>query len=166
MALEMYAFLSTRDLPTVETWQAAIDNLGYSVRLDPELDLKSSTGFSSCTLADKPSGFELAIESVAEVSRVYPKIEKIVRGYAWAVCFCWGGDLKECACVTAAIAGLVACSGAKAYYPADELWYGLDELKAGTEWRGQIDANLDTAQLILLLISPDFMDSDYCYDVE
>jgi len=32
--------------------------------------------------------------------------------------------------VTAAIAGLVACSGAKAYYPADELWYGLDELRA------------------------------------
>src|SRR2546422_10133044 len=114
MALEMYAFLSTRDLPTVETWQAAIDNLGYSVRLDPELDLKSSTGFSSCTLADKPSGFELAIESGAEVSRVYTKIEKIVRGYAWAVCFWWGGDLKECGGVAAAVAGGGGSSVAKA----------------------------------------------------
>ena len=44
-------------------------------------------------------------------------------------------------------------------------WYDR-EIKAGTEWRGQIDANLENAQLILLLISPDFMDSDYCYDVE
>jgi hypothetical protein len=44
-------------------------------------------------------------------------------------------------------------------------WYDR-EIKAGTEWRGQIDANLDSAQLVLLLISPDFMDSDYCYDVE
>lgn len=40
------------------------------------------------------------------------------------------------------------------------------EITAGTEWRGQIDANLETAQLILLLISPAFMKSDYCYDVE
>jgi TIR domain len=44
-------------------------------------------------------------------------------------------------------------------------WYDR-EIKAGTEWRGQIDAHLDTAHLILLLVSPDFMDSDYCYDVE
>lgn len=44
-------------------------------------------------------------------------------------------------------------------------WYDR-EIKAGTEWQGQIDANLDSAQLILLLISPDFMASDYCYDVE
>jgi hypothetical protein len=44
-------------------------------------------------------------------------------------------------------------------------WYDR-EIKAGTEWRGQIDENLDAAHLILLLISPDFMDSNYCYDVE
>jgi O-acetyl-ADP-ribose deacetylase (regulator of RNase III) len=44
-------------------------------------------------------------------------------------------------------------------------WYDR-EIKAGTEWRGQIDANLNSAHLILLLISPDFMNSNYCYDVE
>jgi hypothetical protein len=37
---------------------------------------------------------------------------------------------------------------------------------AGTEWEGQIDAHLKSAQVILLLISPDFMASDYCNDVE
>jgi hypothetical protein len=37
---------------------------------------------------------------------------------------------------------------------------------AGAEWKGQIDAHLASAEIILLLISADFMDSDYCFDVE
>jgi len=36
----------------------------------------------------------------------------------------------------------------------------------GTEWAGIIDMHLNTASIILLLISPDFLASDYCYDVE
>jgi tetratricopeptide (TPR) repeat protein len=39
-------------------------------------------------------------------------------------------------------------------------------ITAGAEWKGQIDQHLESAQIILLLISPDFMASDYCYDVE
>jgi len=40
------------------------------------------------------------------------------------------------------------------------------KIGAGTEWKGQIDTHLDSAELILLLVSPDFLASDYCYDVE
>jgi len=39
-------------------------------------------------------------------------------------------------------------------------------IEAGTEWRTAIDENLRSAQVILLLVSPDFIASDYCYDVE
>lgn len=39
-------------------------------------------------------------------------------------------------------------------------------LAAGDDWRGGIDAHLEQANLILLLVSPDFLASDYCYDVE
>lgn len=39
-------------------------------------------------------------------------------------------------------------------------------ITAGTEWKGQISRNLDTAGIILLLISADFLASDYCYDIE
>ncbi len=45
------------------------------------------------------------------------------------------------------------------------MWYDR-EISAGTEWEHQIDTHLDTAQIILLLVSPDFMDSDYCYGRE
>jgi formylglycine-generating enzyme required for sulfatase activity len=37
---------------------------------------------------------------------------------------------------------------------------------AGDEWRSQIDEHVRSASVILLLISPDFMASDYCFDVE
>lgn len=39
-------------------------------------------------------------------------------------------------------------------------------IAAGTEWAGQLDEHLNTAKVILLLISPDFLASDYCYDLE
>ena len=37
---------------------------------------------------------------------------------------------------------------------------------AGQEWKDQIDNELESAQIVLLLISPDFLASDYCYDIE
>jgi hypothetical protein len=44
-------------------------------------------------------------------------------------------------------------------------WYDRD-ITAGMEWADAIDDNLNTADIILLLVSPDFMASDYCYDRE
>lgn len=40
------------------------------------------------------------------------------------------------------------------------------KIGAGNEWAGEIDHHLNTAHIILLLISSDFLASDYCYDVE
>lgn len=39
-------------------------------------------------------------------------------------------------------------------------------IEAGEEWETQIKSNLESAQIILLLISPPFMASNYCYDIE
>jgi hypothetical protein len=39
-------------------------------------------------------------------------------------------------------------------------------ITAGTEWRSQIVVHLSSAQIILLLISDDFMASDFCYSIE
>ncbi len=40
------------------------------------------------------------------------------------------------------------------------------EILAGQEWESEIITKLETAELILLMISPDFLDSDFCYDRE
>jgi tetratricopeptide (TPR) repeat protein len=37
---------------------------------------------------------------------------------------------------------------------------------AGKEWKNEIDEHLNAADIILLLVSSDFLASDYCYDVE
>src|SRR5918997_4147517 len=44
-------------------------------------------------------------------------------------------------------------------------WYDR-QISAGSEWAQEIDTHLNTAQIILLLISADFLASDYCYGVE
>src|SRR5205809_1037849 len=45
------------------------------------------------------------------------------------------------------------------------LWH-IRNISAGTEWEREIDRHLNTAHVILLLISSDFMASNYCYGVE
>lgn len=40
------------------------------------------------------------------------------------------------------------------------------QILPGQEWDGEIDENLKTADIILLLVSDDFLASDYCWDVE
>jgi tetratricopeptide (TPR) repeat protein len=44
-------------------------------------------------------------------------------------------------------------------------WYDR-QIMAGTDWAQEIDAHLSSASLILLLISPSFIASDYCYGIE
>ena len=46
-----------------------------------------------------------------------------------------------------------------------ESWYDRD-IEAGDEWKRKIDENLERADIILLLVSANFMASDYCYEIE
>jgi TIR domain len=39
-------------------------------------------------------------------------------------------------------------------------------ITAGEEWKDAIDNHLESANIILLLVSSDFLASDYCYDIE
>jgi len=45
------------------------------------------------------------------------------------------------------------------------IWNDSD-ISPGTEWKAKINKHLNTAQIILLLVSSDFMASDYCYSNE
>lgn len=44
-------------------------------------------------------------------------------------------------------------------------WYDGD-IAPGTEWKEQVLTHLNKAQFILLLISADFMASEFCYSIE
>src|SRR5437588_2212501 len=45
------------------------------------------------------------------------------------------------------------------------IWSDTD-INAGATWEEEINKHLTTAHIILLLVSPDFMDSEYCYSKE
>src|SRR5258708_12458911 len=44
-------------------------------------------------------------------------------------------------------------------------WYD-GNISPGTEWEPQVRERLNTAQIILLLVSADFMASNFCYSIE
>jgi len=46
-----------------------------------------------------------------------------------------------------------------------DIWYDRN-ISTDTEWEPEIKKQLDAAQIVLLLVSPDFMDSDYCNGIE
>jgi hypothetical protein len=46
-----------------------------------------------------------------------------------------------------------------------QAWQDRD-IEAGAEWDAGIKAQLEMAEIVLLLISPRFLASDYCYDLE
>jgi hypothetical protein len=46
-----------------------------------------------------------------------------------------------------------------------ESWHDR-KLKPGQEWDKVISANLNNADIILILVSVDFVNSEYCYDIE
>jgi hypothetical protein len=46
-----------------------------------------------------------------------------------------------------------------------EFWHDR-EIEVGSDWQSEIDKNIKVANIILLLISPDFLASDYCYGNE
>jgi hypothetical protein len=46
-----------------------------------------------------------------------------------------------------------------------ELWYD-QEICAGDDWKKEISENLERADIVLLLVSANFIASDYCYTIE
>lgn len=46
-----------------------------------------------------------------------------------------------------------------------DMWHDR-RIGAGQEWAREIDSHVEQDDIILLLVSPDFLASDYCYDLE
>ena len=83
MSLDLYTFLDA--LPDRQSWQAAIDQAGVALTLDPDLDLTRDDGFSPCVLQGKASGFELDVMRASEVIRDYPSLKKAAGGRSHVV---------------------------------------------------------------------------------
>ena len=128
MSLDLYTFLDA--LPDKQSWQAAIDQTGIDLKIDPDLDLSRDQGFSPCQLRGSSSGFEVSVTTTAEVLRDYPSLSPAAVGSRpHVVCFRWGGEMAECACVLGANLALLRYFNGVAYYPADDLLCDIDQLE-------------------------------------
>jgi len=58
MSMEVHVFSDTR-LPSIAAWQQAIDAEGFDLKLDPEVELATASGFLPAKLRGKKSGFEI-----------------------------------------------------------------------------------------------------------
>ena len=127
MSLDLYAFVD--QLPDRVAWQAAIDRAGVDLKLDPTLEVGRDEGFSPCEINGRSSGFELSAAPAAEVLGSYPSLTASVAARGHVLCFRWGGDLLECACVLGAALALVRGFQAVAYYPSEDLRYDVGGLE-------------------------------------
>jgi hypothetical protein len=96
--------------------------------LDATLDPLNDKGFSPSKVKGVDSGFEIYSEPAGDILANYPDLAKSVTGRDWCISFRWGGDIRECACVSAASAALVKGYDALAYYPNDDMMCDLNQL--------------------------------------
>lgn len=119
MSMELHVFLSRRRLPDVGQWQAAVDSLGFDMKLDRDTKVGTDTGFLPAVFKGRKSGFEFDVTPASNVADAYPDIADRLAGLDAAGNFRWGGDLDEMLCVLAAAAALVSFSGGVWFDPQE-----------------------------------------------
>lgn len=65
MSVGNSVFLKRRSIPTLVVWAQAIQNAGFSLTLDPELNMNESTGYRLGAYGGEEAGFEYSVEVVA-----------------------------------------------------------------------------------------------------
>jgi hypothetical protein len=129
MANELLAFIDKAKVPSKEAWQAAIDECGFDLQLDPEMKPMEESAFSPATLMGKPSGVEIYYEGDPEFLNGFSSIRQ---GRDYCVTFRWGGDMSECACASIASYALAKRFGAIVSYEGEDP-AGLDDLLKGVQ---------------------------------
>jgi hypothetical protein len=138
MSMELHVLLSKSRLPNVQQWQAAIDALGFDVKLDPTLNVDADTGFCPAKFKGRESGFEFDTWAASETTETYPEFEDKFAGQDTSANFRWGSDLNEMACALAASAALAKVSDGVWFDPQAGACY--DAAAAIKQAKSEIDS--------------------------
>jgi hypothetical protein len=120
MSNEQYAFIEKAMVPSLESWQRAINETGIDLALYDKLKPFEDSGFSPCKLFGKESGFEITYAPAQEVLDGTGISQSVSGGKNYCISFRWGGDMRECACVMAACYALANRFGARISYEGEE----------------------------------------------
>ena len=128
MSLQQTAYVARPNVPDRAALQAAVDALGFDLKIDAFYVPFQCSGFLPCVLAGRESGFEIYFEPAADVLSDFPHLAGTVGSRECSVTFRWGGDLSECACVLIVSAALARSFGAIVHYQDDDMLYSGDQL--------------------------------------
>lgn len=118
-----YCFLFSHIFPTKESLQKAVDDLGFGLMLDPELDVEKGEGFSPCDLQGyEDVGFEIEIGTVDELFEDEDDeefAEHIGKRNRY-ISMSWGGNYEDCLSVMIVTKALLRSFDAVTTYDCEE----------------------------------------------
>lgn len=121
MSNTQLAFLDKDLVPRRDLLQKTIDELGFDLQLDPEFTPFDDEGFSPCVLqGESDVGFEIYYEPSEDIVADDEELKAIANGKNLCISMCWGGSLKDYACVMIVSSALAKEFGAIISYQGDE----------------------------------------------
>jgi hypothetical protein len=94
MSMEIYV-LSDKRLSSMATWQKAVENDGFALRLDIDRPLGQLQGHLPATWRGQPAGFECDHWKPDDVLAGYPKA-RFDHRWAYCLAFRWGANARAC----------------------------------------------------------------------
>jgi hypothetical protein len=119
MSLELYVFMKKSNLPSLATWQGALDKVGFGVALDSTFNPIVDDGFVPCSYNGSATGFEFSLGSRDELVKTYPGLKRNQEGFDTSAVFVWGGGLNECVSAVCSAAVLTQLSDGLMYDPQE-----------------------------------------------
>lgn len=114
-------FVFLHKLPTEAELQRAIDELGYGLKLDPELALSEDEGFSPCTLEGIDDiGYELEVGTIDEIFEDDEEFKKFLGDRQHYISMSWGSSFADCFAVLVTALAMVKSFDAVTTYDGVE----------------------------------------------
>jgi hypothetical protein len=104
MSVELVVYLRRAAMPTPARWQQAVRDAGYSVELETDFDVDTSTGYRPCKFRGEDAGFEYYSFTMNQEDRAKAGAPPDAD---FAVTLVTHSDLREFA--TSSVAGGVLC---------------------------------------------------------
>ena len=124
MSCNQYAFLDKSAVPTREAWQAAVNETGFDLTIDPELKPLEHEGFLPCTYLGKEWGVETYYDGDQELLDEY---SDVAGGKDYCISFRWSSSFEDSACAMILCLALAKSFGAIVTYEGEPP-YTLDTL--------------------------------------
>lgn len=131
VSMEIHVF-SDKPLPSIAAWQEAINAEGFDLRLDPDVEFQTASGFLPAMLRGKQSGFESYHDDPRELMEGYADVPYFKSCPAWkhVLSFRWGSIAHEGVSVFMAAAAYAKATGGVVFDPQESSILTLDEVRA------------------------------------